>query len=65
MRTRNTTVQQHREQIADLILLDPEGNPLVVSSAIENREGWMTFEVQQPRQGGDRYRVTLKIEEIF
>lgn len=65
MQTQDPTIQQHRDQIADLILTDPEGNALVVCSAIETKEGWMTFDVQQPRQDGDRFRVTLKIEEII
>lgn len=58
-------VQFNREQIADLLLKDPEGRNLVFCSPItHNADGSMSFEVKPPPPEEIRYKVTLKIEEI-
>lgn len=57
--------EAHRNQISDLILLDADGNHLEIASELTaSQDGSMSFEVVQPVVDGDRYRVTIKIEEI-
>ena len=57
--------QTYRDQVADLILLDSDGKDLVISSPLKTDEdGFMTFEVRQDVDDGDRYNVTIKIEEV-
>jgi hypothetical protein len=57
--------QKHRNQAADLILLDDSGNDLVFTSAPESQpDGSMRFEVGENKHDGSKYRVTLKIEEL-
>lgn len=61
----------YREQIADLILSDPDGgDDLVVCSEIKHithpidLSSAMRFDIQQPKPNGVKYRVILQIEEI-
>ena len=61
----NAIKNRYRNQIADLILKDPSGEDLVVTSAmLIGNDGAVFFEVGQDRRNGDRYRVTVKIEEV-
>lgn len=53
--------QQHREQIADLILTDADGNDLEVCSNITTEQGAFSFEVGNEDA---RYKVTIEIEEL-
>lgn len=55
----------YRKQVADLILKDEVGNDLVVTSPLERLEnGSVLFQVGEDKPDGDRYKVTVKIEEV-
>lgn len=57
--------QKFRDLVADLILIDSDGNNLVVTSDLENHEdGSMSFCVGEDDLKGIRYKVTVLIEEI-
>lgn len=63
--------QKHRDQIADLILKDQDGHHLEVASNLEAiGGGTVTFEIIRPPDYPcdvsdlERYRVTIKIEEL-
>lgn len=50
-----TDTNKFREQIADLILKDPEGNQLVVVSTLDkNNDGSMAFTVGEDKPDGER-----------
>lgn len=60
----NTPNSDHREQAADLILLDPEdGTHLEFCSDLINENGSMIFEVGNLERRR-RWRITLSISEI-
>lgn len=55
---------QHREQIADLILVDPQdGTHLEVCSNLVSVDGSMVFEVGS-FESQRRYRITISISEV-
>ena len=57
--------EHYRNQVADLILKDDDNNDLVIASTLHKHDdGSMGFEVRQDCEDGDRYYVTIKIEEI-
>lgn len=56
--------ENYREQVADLILKDADGNDLIVTSNLETKDGSFIFVVGEDDPDGARYRVTVKIEEI-
>ena len=63
----NRPDKKHREQAANMLLLSPDNKHMVFSSDITiNPDGSMSFEVRDPDDDddGDRYLITLKIEEI-
>jgi len=59
-------MNKYREQVADLILKDKEGNDLVVASELHSYplENTVTFLVSEAELGGAKYKVTIKIEEV-
>lgn len=55
----------YEQQIVELILRDSEGQPLVVTSALQRHaDGTMTFTVGEDSPHGARYLVSLRISEI-
>ena len=54
---------KHREQIADLILTDCEGNDLEIVSDLKNEKGSSVFEVGN-FDTKERWKVTVTIEEL-
>ncbi|PHJ65024.1 hypothetical protein VF04_04370 [Nostoc linckia z7] len=58
--------KKYRNQIADLILKDEQGNDLVVLSNLErNENGSMFFVVGSDESSSSpKYKVTIQIEEI-
>lgn len=57
--------QVYRDQVADLILSNADGETLVIASPIRTlANGALAFEVAHPTQPRERYRVTVKIDPI-
>jgi hypothetical protein len=54
----------HRDQVADLILTSPDGKPMDILSPLESKDGTMSFIVGGQTEEGDRYKVTIAIEEV-
>ena len=54
----------YRDQVADLILKDALGNDLVVLSNLTYIDNSIVFIVGEDKPDGDRYKITLKVEEV-
>lgn len=55
--------KKHREQVADLILTDQNGQDLEICSELSSENGQMFFEIGNFKTK-EKYRVTVKITEL-